>query len=1159
MSFLPSFTLLPAQPVHLGRVPFSSHGELLANLAMREKRVIVYVGTTEAEYAQIHALLTFIAPELPVFTLPAWDTLPYDRVSPSNAITSQRVKTLAKLAQGIKGSAVLLTSIAAASQKLIPPLALRDAYFDIRQGTTLERSKLQNFLEKYGYQRTAKVMEAGEYAIRGSIIDIFPAGSEIAYRLDCFGDDIESIRQFDPLTQRSDAPCDNLQLQALREITLDADSITQFRTNYREMFGAVTRDDPLYEAISAGRIYAGMEHWLPLFYKNLCTLETYLPNAAWVIDARIDAIAAERDSAIQDYYQARQHHAQKKGESQSYLPIPPASLYDSADSWHARLTRQSCVYLHSFDVAQAQNLPLRPAPLLAKGNDPAHALAQLKTLLQETDSHIILACNSSGSMERLRHLLQENGVLSQPIDSPRDIGRDADFRIVYCCVVPIDHGYGSANWLLLSEADIMGDRVIRTQRKKRKSEAFFQEAASFTHGELVVHREHGIGRFEGLITVEVNDSKHDCLQLIYDGGDKLFLPVENIELISRYGHEEGVVALDKLGGVSWQRRKSALKKKLKMAAEQLLKIAAERATKPAAVLQADVGLYDEFCARFPYTETEDQLQAIEDVRSDLASGIATDRLICGDVGFGKTEVALRAAFIAISNKQQVAVVVPTTLLARQHFNTFTERFRDMPVTIRQLSRMVSAKDAAQTRAELAEGHVNIVVGTHALLADSIHFKQLGLVIIDEEQHFGVKQKEKLKEFKSDVHVITLSATPIPRTLQMSLSGVRELSLITTPPIDRLAIRSVVMPFDSVVIREAILRERHRGGKTFYVTPRVKYIAELRQKIEELLPEIKIAVAHGQMPPSALDKIMNDMYDGKYDVLISTAIIESGIDMPTANTMIIDHPEMFGLAQLYQLRGRVGRGKTRAYAYFTLPHHKQLTPQATRRLDVMQQLDHLGAGFSLASHDMDIRGFGNILGEEQSGHIKEVGLELYQAMLEEAVEDMKTRKMAGSHKENAHDWSPQINMGISVLIPESYVQDLSLRLALYRRVGQLQNHAEIEDFAAELHDRFGTIPEETSHLLAIMQLKLLCKQAGIERLDMGDKGMVIGFRGQRFEAAEALLALIAKAPARFKIRADQRLTVHDAVGSDVSARIRAAMQFAQEMVGLLPNTIHNEAA
>ena len=608
-----------------------------------------------------------------------------------------------------------------------------------------------------------------------------------------------------------------------------------------------------------------------------------------------------------------------------------------------------------------------------------------------------------------------------------------------------------------------------------------------------------------------------CLELVYADEAKLFLPVENIELLSRYGSEGSDAVLDKLGGVAWQARKAKLKKRLLDMAGGLIRIAAERLTRHAPVLTTPEGLYDEFAARFPYDETEDQMTSIEAVRDDLGAGRPMDRLVCGDVGFGKTEVALRAAFIAAMNGVQVAVVVPTTLLARQHFKSFTERFRGLPVRIAQASRLVGSKELALTKKEVAEGKTDIVVGTHALLGASINFANLGLLIIDEEQHFGVKHKERLKELKSDVHVLTLSATPIPRTLQLALTGVRELSLITTAPVDRMAVRTFISPFDALVIRETLMREHYRGGQSFYVCPRLADLSEIHDFLKSDVPELKVAVAHGQMPATELEDIMNAFYEGRYDVLLSTTIVESGLDVPTANTLIVHRADMFGLAQLYQLRGRVGRSKVRAFALFTLPVNRTLTGMAERRLKVLQSLDTLGAGFQLASHDLDIRGAGNLLGDEQSGHIKEVGFELYQQMLEEAVAELK-----GDEDIADSGWSPQISVGTPVMIPDEYVPDLHLRLGLYRRLGEITELSDIDAFGAELIDRFGPLPLEVQHLLKIVYIKSLCRTANVEKLDAGPKGVVVQFRNREFPNPGALVGFIAKQGIMAKIRPDHSI-------------------------------------
>lgn len=1150
MTTLP--TIAPGQAAEFGHVPFAAQALVLCELARRGP--VVHISVQDKDCENLAMLCRFLAPEIPLYILPAWDTLPYDRVSPSAALQSQRLGTLSALTRATGTMPyILLTTLNAATQLLPPRELVSRAHFHVKRGSTLNHDALMQFLGDNGYSRTGKVMEAGEFAVRGSLIDLFPSGAEDAIRIDLFGDEVESLRRFDPITQISDTPIEEFELRPVSEVLLQEAMIARFRTRYLELFGAVTRDDPLYESVSSARVYPGMEHWLPLFYEWLDSLTTYTPRATLCLDHRIAALMEERADTIADYYQARVQNLRAK-DAGVYNPIPPEKLFLTGEDFYRSWAERARITLTPFAPTSAGiSLGIQSSPQLhqrrhGEEKNPAEIVQEY---LAHRSGTVVLAAGSVGSAERIRKMLKlpEGQALAASL-------KDASPSPALA-MLPLEYGFETPALTVLTEQDMFGERIIRTAKKKKKSEVFMQEAASFLEGELIVHREHGIGKFEGLVTVEVNNTRHDCLKLTYDGGDKLFLPVENIDLVSRYGHAEETVQLDKLGGVAWQKRKAVLKKRLKMAAEALLKVAAERAAKPAPVLAAEAGAYDEFVARFPYSETEDQLQAIDDVRADLASGHAMDRLICGDVGFGKTEVALRAAFIAASAGKQVAIIAPTTLLVRQHFQTFRERFRGLPFELRMLSRLTTAKDAADTKKLLPEGKVNIVIGTHALLAAGVQFKNLGLLIVDEEQHFGVGQKEKLKQLKADIHVLTLSATPIPRTLQMSLAGVRELSLITTPPIDRLAVRSYVMPYDPVVLREAILREYHRGGKTFYVTPRIKYMAELRQKIEALVPEVKIVAAHGQMSPTELDRTMNEFYDGKHDVLLSTAIIESGIDISTANTMIIDHSEMLGLSQLYQLRGRVGRGKTRAYAYLTLPHGKKLTREAERRLEVMQQLDSLGAGFALASHDMDIRGFGNLLGEEQSGHIKEVGIELYQTMLEEAVADMKRKRSPNDESLNVEGWSPQLNLGMSVLIPESYIEDLALRLSLYRRAAGLESQAELESFGAELVDRFGMYPVEVEHFLAVLAVKLIAKRACIARMDAGPKGVVLAFRDAKFPAPEALIAHIAKHSKRIKLRADQTLFIAIDLANDAE-RLAAATDIAQEIAGLLPPALAEAA-
>ena len=695
---------------------------------------------------------------------------------------------------------------------------------------------------------------------------------------------------------------------------------------------------------------------------------------------------------------------------------------------------------------------------------------------------------------------------------------------------------------------MLGDRLVRRAKRKKSADAFMAELATLSPGDLVVHSDHGIGRYEGLTSIPVGTSPHDCVALTYAGGDKLYVPVENIDVLSRYGAENEGVQLDKLGGVAWQARKARMKERIREIAGELIATAALRALRPADVALPDAGGYPAFVDRFPYQETDDQDRAIGDVLDDLARGTPMDRLVCGDVGFGKTEVALRAAFVAAMAGMQVAVVVPTTLLARQHFTNFVERFQGFPINIGRLSRLVPAAEAKRTKEGLADGSIDIVVGTHAVIAKNVEFKRLGLVIVDEEQRFGVTHKERLKAMKADVHVLTLTATPIPRTLQMAMSGLRELSVIQTPPVDRLAVRTYVMPWDPVVLREALLREHYRGGQSFFVVPRINDLPDIEDFLRKEVPEVRYVVAHGQMSPTEVEERMSAFYDKKFEVLVSTTIVESGLDIPSANTLIIHRADRFGLAQLYQLRGRVGRAKTRAYAYFTTPATRTITETAMKRLHVLSDLDSLGAGFQLASHDLDIRGAGNLLGDEQSGHIKEVGFELYQSMLEDAIMEAK----AGGLREaavSARDFSPQINVDAPILIPEEYVPDLDLRMGLYRRMNELETANEIEAFAAELIDRFGKLPEPTQNLLTVIQIKLNCRKAHVAKLDAGPRGALVTFFNDSFPDPAGLIAYAQRLQGTAKLRPDNKLVI-TRPWPDAKSRLNGALQLSRGLAKIL---------
>ncbi len=736
----------------------------------------------------------------------------------------------------------------------------------------------------------------------------------------------------------------------------------------------------------------------------------------------------------------------------------------------------------------------------------------------KTRRKIVLASYTAGARERLSGLLEDHGLKGlKAADSWQEaLGAKGEAALI---VLPLDHGFNAPDVAVLTEQDMLGDRLVRRKKRRKSADAFLAELAALTPGDLVVHMEHGIGRYEGLTSVMVGKAPHDCVALTYASGDKLYVPVENIDVLSRYGGGGDAATLDKLGGEAWQRRKARMKERIREIAGELIKTAAIRATRAGQVAEADDSAFPQFVDRFPYEETDDQDRAIAEVLEDLESGKPMDRLVCGDVGFGKTEVALRAAFVAAMAGYQVALICPTTLLARQHYRNFIERFHGFPIEIGRLSRLVPAAEAKATKEGIEKGTVDIVIGTHALLSKSLKFKKLGLVVVDEEQHFGVAHKEKLKALKEDVHVLTLTATPIPRTLQMAMSGLRELSVIQTPPVDRLAVRTYVAPWDAVVMREALLREHYRGGQSFLVAPRIADLPELEEWLREEVPEVKAVTAHGQMSPTEVEERMSAFYDRKYDVLLSTTIVESGLDIPSANTLIVHRADRFGLAQLYQLRGRVGRAKTRAYAYLTTPPDRSLTEGADKRLQVLANLDSLGAGFQLASHDLDIRGAGNLLGDEQSGHIREVGFELYQSMLEDAILDLKS-----GASERREEFTPQINVEAPILIPEIYVPDLDLRMGLYRRLGELEDRQEVEAFGAELIDRFGKLPQETKNLLQIVETKINCKKARIAKLDVGAKGAVITFAPDGFPDLAGLLAYVERLKGAAKLRPDSKLVI-----------------------------------
>ncbi|MEY8831058.1 transcription-repair coupling factor [Sedimentitalea sp. XS_ASV28] len=1136
----------PSGHITVGGAPEGFDARLILNEVAREQAPVIHIARDDKRLAALRAALAFFAPDMPVIVFPGWDCLPYDRVSPHADISAARMATLAALVHQVPGQFVLLTTLNAATQRVPARDVLRDAAFTARVGDRIDETALRQFLVRMGFSQSPTVMEPGDYAIRGGIIDIFPPGEGGPVRLDLFGDLLDGARRFDPVSQRTTEKLDMVELAPVSEVILDDAAITRFRQNYRIEFGAAGTDDPLYEAVSAGRKHQGIEHWLPFFHDRLETLFDFLPGVTVTQDDQVTPSRLSRWDGIRDQYETRKLAMQAKSRMDSvYKPAPPDLLYLNDAAWQDAVSDRRVLQFHPLPQATGPGV-IDAGGRIGRNFAPERQQEQISLFGALADhvrdrlraGPVVIASYSEGARERLSGLIEDEG-LAETIAIPNAtrIGKHG----LHLTVWALEHGFQTDDLTVISEQDVLGDRLIRSAKKRRKAENFLTETQSLSPGDLVVHVDHGIGRYQGLEVITAAGAAHECLLLEYAESAKLYLPVENIELLSKYGHEEGL--LDKLGGGAWQAKKARLKERIREMADRLIRVAAERALRKAPVLEPERHAWEAFCARFPYQETDDQLAAIADVLGDMTSGTPMDRLVCGDVGFGKTEVAMRAAFVAAMSGVQVAIIAPTTLLARQHYASFAERFRGFPFQVRQLSRFVPAKDAQQTRDGMARGTVDIVIGTHALLAKGVRFSNLGLLIIDEEQHFGVTHKERLKQLRSDIHVLTLTATPIPRTLQLSLSGVRDLSIIGTPPVDRLAIRTYVSEFDAVTIREALLREHYRGGQSFYVVPRISDLPEIEQFLKDQVPEISVIVAHGQMAAGELDDRMNAFYDGKYDVLLATTIVESGLDIPTANTMIIHRADMFGLSQLYQIRGRVGRSKTRAYAYLTTKPRTRLTPAAEKRLRVLGSLDTLGAGFTLASQDLDIRGAGNLLGEEQSGQMRDVGYELYQSMLEEAIAKIKAGEMEGL-SESDDQWAPQINLGVPVLIPESYVPDLDVRLGLYRRLSALSTKVELEGFAAELIDRFGTLPKEVNTLLLVVRIKAMCKRAGISKLDGGPKGATIQFHNDKFASPEGLVAFIQDQRGMAKVK-DNKIVVRRDWRKDAD-KIKGAFAIARDL-------------
>lgn len=1144
------------EPLVLSSLVRGAQPLVLADLARTKQGRAVFIAPDDAAMRAVSDAARFFAPELEILEFPAWDALPYDRASPALAISAQRLATLYRLQNG-QGQQLLVTTANAVLQRVLTPFRIRETVREFAPGMEIGRDALAALLRRLGYTRVDSVVDAGDFAIRGSIVDIFPSGLEKGLRLDFFGDELETLRLFDPVTQLSEGKVEHHLLLPASEALLDDGSIKRFRTRYREHFGAVATQDPLYEAVSGGRRLAGMEHFLPLFEERLATLFEHLSDAdVLLIDDAALQVAQDRFRDIADFRESR---LSATASGAGYRPLETDELYLSQDEFdrlsHEHPVHRTVVFQQP-DADRVVDLGFASARNFsgerAQGTNVYEAAAWHYRATLASGKRAVLAAYSKGSRSRILSLLEEAGLECTLAESWQESLKTKG-RLA-CVVLPLEAGFATQDVELVTEQDLLGDRLVRRRQRKKDSDAFLAELSALAPGDLVVHTEHGIGKYLGLDPIPVGESKHDCVALEYKGGDKLYVPVENLEVLSRYGSSEEALGLDRLGGEAWQRRRSQLKERIRAIAGELMHTAAARTLRKAPVIEPDPASYGQFVDKFPWEETDDQDRAIADVLRDLERGQPMDRLVCGDVGFGKTEVALRAAFVTAMEGRQVALVAPTTLLARQHFQNFSERFAGFPLKIGRLSRLVPEKERRETREGLASGDIDIVIGTHAVLSKSTRFRDLALVIVDEEQRFGVTHKEKLKQLRADVHMLTLTATPIPRTLQMAMSGLRELSTIQTPPVDRLAVRTYVAEWDDMTIREALMREHHRGGRSFVVVPRISDIEAVEAWLRKHVPELKAIAAHGRMSASEVEDRMGAFYEGRYDVLLSTTIIESGLDIPSANTIIIHHADRFGLAQLYQLRGRVGRAKLRAYAYLTYEEGSQLSPVAEKRLKVLSDLDSLGAGFQLASRDLDIRGAGNLLGDEQSGHIREVGFELYQSMLEDAILAAKAGD-AGLERERS-SISPQITVDAPIMIPEDYVPDLAVRMALYRRLNQVEGKEQIDALAAEMIDRFGALPPPTENLVRLIEVKQQAIEAHIAKVEVGAQGTLVTFHEDRFPDPDGLLAYVERLKGTAQLRPDMKLVIKRA-WKDPQSRLNGLFQLTKGLGGIARRSRESE--
>ncbi len=1061
-------------------------------------------------------------PDLPVVAFPDWETLPYDRFSPHPDIISQRLAALHRLPTLKRG--LVVVPVQTVLQQLAPRSYVIGGSFDLKVGQRLDLEAEKRRLESAGYRNVPQVMDPGDFAVRGGLLDVFPMGADEPLRVELLDEDIDSIRAFDPESQRSLDKVESVHMLPGREVPMDDASIARVLGTLRERFDVDTRRSSLYQDLKSGLAPAGIEYYLPLFFDRTATLFDYLPAGSLpVVCTGADEAAVAFWAQTGDRYEQRRHDVERP-------LLPPSSLYLSPELLRERLNDAARIEVWAPEharIADAHALGDQPLPPLPVAAREAPAGDALKSFLGHYPGRVLIAADSPGRREALLEVLQA-AELKPPVvaDLPSFLSDDARFAIA---VAPLEDGFAldDPRIAVLTERQLFPERAgstRRTRRAGREPEAIIRDLGELTEGAPIVHEDHGVGRYRGLIAMDVGGMPGEFLEIEYAKGDRLYVPVAQLHLISRYsGASAETAPLHSLGGEQWTKAKRKAAEKVRDVAAELLEIQARRQARAGLALQVDRAMYEPFAAGFPFEETPDQLAAIDATLRDLASSQPMDRVVCGDVGFGKTEVAVRAAFAAASAGKQVAVLVPTTLLAEQHYRNFRDRFADYPMKVEVLSRFKSTKEIKAELEKVAAGTIDVIVGTHRLLQPDVKFKDLGMVIVDEEQRFGVRQKEALKALRANVHLLTLTATPIPRTLNMAMAGLRDLSIIATPPPNRLAVQTFITQWDNALLREAFQRELARGGQLYFLHNDVESIGRMQRELSELVPEARIGIAHGQMPERELEKVMLDFQKQRFNVLLSTTIIESGIDIPNANTIIINRADRFGLAQLHQLRGRVGRSHHRAYAYLVAPDRRSITPDAEKRLEAIASMDELGAGFTLATHDLEIRGAGELLGEDQSGQMAEVGFSLYTELLERAVRSIKQGKLpdldAGEEVRGA-----EVELHVPALIPEDYLPDVHTRLTLYKRISSARDSDALRELQVEMIDRFGLLPDPAKHLFAIAELKLQANTLGIRKLDLGENGGRIVFESKPNIDPMAVIQLIQKQPNLYAMEGPDKLRI-----------------------------------